>query len=135
MNRTTLTRIVLATIGCLPLLYYYVWLSIALFLGVLFLGIYLGFWIVAGALLWWILGTAGFAVLFYSSVTFTPARQGLPVWQIVGLTCGLIAVLPFGIQCASNRDWNGLLAVLLACFSAAYVMVSAYGGNRKGAQQ
>lgn len=131
LNRTVITRIVLAILGCLPLFYFYVWLSIALFLGVLFAGIHFGPWLVLGALLWWGLGTIGLAVLFYSSVTFTPARDGLPTWQLAGLIGGIVAAIPIGFQFASSNGWDGLTAVFLACCSVAYIIFSAFGGNQR----
>lgn len=129
VNRRIISRVILLVVGCLPVLCLHVLLSIVLFVGILYTGIYLGLWIVSGALIWWLLGTTGLAFLIYSSATFNQCRRGLPVWQLAGLISGLVAGIPLAFWFGHTGSWLTCLVASLACCAASYIIFFALRGN------
>jgi hypothetical protein len=77
-------------------------------------------------LLWWLLGTGALVVLVYSSATYAPASQHLPIWQVLGLSVGILVAAPLVLGFAG--EWWISLCAALGASAAAYILVSARRG-------
>jgi hypothetical protein len=124
-------RTILVVIGCLPTLLYVYVINSILVAWVLCTGVYLGFWIVAASFLLWLIGTAGLAVLVYSSATFNPSSRRLPIWQRAGLIGGIIAAIPIVFWYGFTGNWWMSMSALMACLAASWILFSSWKGRQR----